>query len=136
MANTTVGSLLWRLFHQYQAYRSTKWMLIDHMLLLCSQQCQCVRQFPWNRCLICMENLGLFGRISQVIVNEELEYAVVGKFSYVWPDIQELRKIISKQCELKGDVNIGLLCNRYVLIRTSRIEDYVNLLQNQFLYCT
>lgn len=47
---------------------------------------------------------------------------VDGKFSYRWPDIHELRKIIPKQCELKG-VNIGLLCNRDVLIRSSRMED-------------
>lgn len=66
--------------------------------------------------------------VSQMIVNEDLEYVVVGKFSYGWPDIQDLRKLIPKQYELKGDVNIGLLCNRYVLIRASRMEDYVNLL--------
>ncbi|KAH0761377.1 hypothetical protein KY290_017450 [Solanum tuberosum] len=62
--------------------------------------------------------------VTQMIVNEELEYAVVGKFSYGLSDIQELRKIIPKQCKLKGDVTIGLLCNRYVLIRASRMEDY------------
>lgn len=72
--------------------------------------------------------------VSQMIVNEDLEYAVVGKFSYGWPDIQELRKIIPKQCELKGDVNIGLLCNRYVLIRESRMEDYVNMLSKPIFY--
>ncbi|KAG5570894.1 hypothetical protein H5410_060660 [Solanum commersonii] len=69
-----------------------------------------------------------------MIGNEELEYAVIGKFSYGWPDIQELRKIIPKQCELKRNVNIGLLCNRPVLIRASRMEDYVNLLPNPSFY--
>ncbi|XP_049359160.1 uncharacterized protein LOC125823817 [Solanum verrucosum] len=73
-------------------------------------------------------------KVCQMIVNEDLEYAVVGKFSYRWPDIQELRKIIPKQCELKGDVNIGLLCNRYVLIWASRMEDYVNLLSKPIFY--
>ncbi|KAF3676742.1 hypothetical protein FXO38_04149 [Capsicum annuum] len=72
--------------------------------------------------------------VSQMIINEDLEYAVVGKFSNGWPDIQELRKLIPKQCELKGDVNIGLLCNRYFLIRTSRMEDYVNLLSKPIFY--
>ncbi|WMV08972.1 hypothetical protein MTR67_002357 [Solanum verrucosum] len=67
-------------------------------------------------------------------VNEDLEYAVVGKFSYGWPNIQELWKIIPKQCELKGDVNIGLLCNRYVLIRASTMEDYINLLSKSMFY--
>lgn len=50
--------------------------------------------------------------VAQMIVNEDLEFAVVGKFSYGWRDIQELRKIIPKQCDLKGDVNIGLICNK------------------------
>lgn len=68
-------------------------------------------------------------------VNGELEYAVVGKFSYGWLDIiQELRTLISKQCGLKGDVNIGRLCNRYVLIRASRLEDCMSLLSKPIFY--
>lgn len=38
-----------------------------------------------------------------MIINENLEYAVIGKFSYRWPEIQELRRLIPKQCALKGD---------------------------------
>lgn len=41
--------------------------------------------------------------INQMIINENLKYAVIGKFSYGWPDIHELRKAIPKQCELKGN---------------------------------
>lgn len=67
-------------------------------------------------------------------INEDLEYVVAGKFSYGWPNIQEVRKIIPKKYELKGEVNIGLLCNRYVLIKASRIEDYVNLLSIPIFY--
>lgn len=67
-----------------------------------------------------------------MIANEELKFA--GKFSYGWPDIQVLRKLIPKQCELKGDVNIDLLSNRDVLIRASRMEDYVNLLSKLIFY--
>ncbi|KAH0695998.1 hypothetical protein KY289_013480 [Solanum tuberosum] len=62
--------------------------------------------------------------VNQMIVNENLEYAVIGKFSYGWPDIQELRKLIPKQCELKEECNIGLIRNRYVLIRATILEDY------------
>ncbi|KAH0633248.1 hypothetical protein KY284_036034 [Solanum tuberosum] len=62
--------------------------------------------------------------VEQMIVNENLEYAVIGKFSYGWPEIQDLRKLITKQCELKGDCNIGLLSNRHVLIRATLLEDY------------
>ncbi|KAH0710064.1 hypothetical protein KY284_011491 [Solanum tuberosum] len=74
--------------------------------------------------------------VEQMIVNENLQYAVVGKFSYGWPDIQELRKIIPKQCGLKGECNIGLLTNRYVLIRATLLEDYVNLLSKPVFYLT
>lgn len=69
-----------------------------------------------------------------MIINKNLEYAVVGKFSYGWPDIQDLRKLIPKQCELKGECKIGLLSNRYVLIRASLLEDYVHLLSKPAFY--
>ncbi|KAH0743284.1 hypothetical protein KY290_031277 [Solanum tuberosum] len=74
--------------------------------------------------------------IQQMIINVKLQYAVMGKFSYGWPDIQELRRLIPKQCNLKGEVNIGLLSNRYVLIRASLLEDYVNLLSKPQFYIT
>ncbi|KAH0669305.1 hypothetical protein KY285_023463 [Solanum tuberosum] len=74
--------------------------------------------------------------VSQMIVNENLEYAVIGKFSYGWPDIQDLRKLIAKQCELKGECNIGLLSNRHVLIRATLLEDYVHLLSKPAFYIT
>ncbi|KAH0746831.1 hypothetical protein KY285_008488 [Solanum tuberosum] len=45
---------------------------------------------------------------------ENLQYAVIGKFSYGWPDLEELRIQIPKQCNVKGDCKIGLLRNRAV----------------------
>ncbi|KAG5591323.1 hypothetical protein H5410_041837 [Solanum commersonii] len=72
--------------------------------------------------------------VEQMIVNENLQYVVVGKFSHGWPDIQELRRLIPKQCELKGECKIGLLTNRYVLIRETLMEDYVNLLSKPVFY--
>ncbi|WMV24640.1 hypothetical protein MTR67_018025 [Solanum verrucosum] len=75
-----------------------------------------------------------YEEVTQMIVNENLEYAVIGKFSYGWPDIQELRRLIPKQCELKGDCNIGLLSNRHVLIRATLLEDYVHLLSKPAFY--
>uniref|UniRef100_M1BH23 Non-LTR retroelement reverse transcriptase n=1 Tax=Solanum tuberosum TaxID=4113 RepID=M1BH23_SOLTU len=74
--------------------------------------------------------------VEQMIVNENLEYAVVGKFSYGWPEIQDLRKLIPKQCELKGDCNIGLLSNRHVLIKATLLEDYVHLLSKPAFFIT
>lgn len=69
-----------------------------------------------------------------MIVNADLEFAVVGKVYYGWLDIQELRKLISKQCEVKGDVNIVLSSNRYILIRASIMKDYVDLLSKSVFY--
>lgn len=60
-----------------------------------------------------------------MIINEDLQYAVIGKFSYGWPDIQELRKLIPKQCCLKGEVNIELLSSRYVLIKASLLCELI-----------
>ncbi|KAG5610996.1 hypothetical protein H5410_022277 [Solanum commersonii] len=51
-----------------------------------------------------------------MIVNENLEYAIIGKFSYCCPDIQNLRK--------------------HVLIRATLLEDYVHLLSKPAFYIT
>lgn len=72
--------------------------------------------------------------MQQMIINKDLHYAVIGKFSYGWPEIQDLRRLIPKQCELKGEVNIGLLSNRHILIQASRLEDYVHLLSKPQFY--
>lgn len=66
--------------------------------------------------------------MEKIIINEDPQYVLIGKFSYGWPDIQYLRRLIPKQCELKGEVNIGLLSNRNILIRETRMEYYVHFL--------
>lgn len=60
----------------------------------------------------------------------------MGKFSYGWPEVQELRKLIPKQCELKGECMIGLLNKRHILIRETLLEDYVHLLCKPTFYIT
>ncbi|KAK4363843.1 hypothetical protein RND71_015201 [Anisodus tanguticus] len=57
--------------------------------------------------------------------------AVVGKFSHGWPDIAFLRTAIPKQCGLKAEVRIGLLCDRHVLIRCTIGEDFDTLMSRQ-----
>lgn len=59
---------------------------------------------------------------------EDLQYVVIGKFSYEWSDLEELRKIIPKQCEVKGDYQIGLFRSKHILIRLTQQEDFVNLI--------
>ncbi|KAG5606966.1 hypothetical protein H5410_028458 [Solanum commersonii] len=56
-----------------------------------------------------------------------------GEPRVIW-DEEEVLRLIPLQCELKGDVNIGLLNNRYILIRASRMEDYVHLLSKPIFY--
>ncbi|KAH0685963.1 hypothetical protein KY284_016516 [Solanum tuberosum] len=38
--------------------------------------------------------------VEHMIIKENLEFAVIGKFSYGWPEIQDLRKLIPKPYEL------------------------------------
>lgn len=74
--------------------------------------------------------------VDQMILREKFQYVVIGKFSYGWPDMQELRRLILKQCELKGECDIGLLSNRHILIRALLLEDYVHLLSKLAFYIT
>ncbi|WMV14228.1 hypothetical protein MTR67_007613 [Solanum verrucosum] len=69
-------------------------------------------------------------------VVEELQLAVIGKFSYGWPELNELRTLIPKQCKVKGDCKIGLLRNRYILIRFNLMKDYINMLSKSVHYIT
>lgn len=66
--------------------------------------------------------------VDQMVINQNLQYGVVGKFSYGWPDLQDLRNLIPKQCELKGEWKIILLSNIHVLIKATLLEDYIHLL--------
>uniref|UniRef100_M1BDR9 Uncharacterized protein n=1 Tax=Solanum tuberosum TaxID=4113 RepID=M1BDR9_SOLTU len=38
-------------------------------------------------------------RMNQI---EDLQFAVIGKFTYEWSDLEELRRIIPQQCEIRG----------------------------------
>lgn len=65
---------------------------------------------------------------------ENLQYAIVGKFSFGWPKLDDLRIQISKQCNIKGECKIGLLRNRHILFRLSHMEDFVNILSKSVYY--
>ncbi|WMV42617.1 hypothetical protein MTR67_036002 [Solanum verrucosum] len=72
--------------------------------------------------------------IQRMNILENLQYAVVGKFSYGAPDINEIRDLIPKQCGLLGSCQIGLLRNRHVLIRCDLMEDYIKILSKNSYY--
>ncbi|KAH0650153.1 hypothetical protein KY284_030065 [Solanum tuberosum] len=48
--------------------------------------------------------------------------------------MEELRLNIPKQCDIKGDCQIGLLHNKYILIRLSKQVDFINLISKGAYY--
>ncbi|KAH0683331.1 hypothetical protein KY289_021083 [Solanum tuberosum] len=57
-----------------------------------------------------------FSDLESYIQEENLQYALVAKFSYGRPDMIDLRKIFTRHFEIKGDCNLGLLDHRHVLM--------------------
>lgn len=74
--------------------------------------------------------------VQQMNVNQNLQYATIGKFSYGWPNLEVLRKMIPSQCGIKGEFLIGLLRHRHVLIRLSLMEDFINMISKGAYYIT
>lgn len=63
--------------------------------------------------------------VDQMNKMENLQYVIIGKFSYGWPDLEELGGLIPKQCGVKGGRQIGLLRNRHILIKLYLQEDFL-----------
>ncbi|KAG5595667.1 hypothetical protein H5410_036899, partial [Solanum commersonii] len=72
--------------------------------------------------------------VRQMNTIENLQYAVIGKFSYAWPEMDDLRIQIPKQCDVKGGCKIGLLRNRHTLMRFELFENFVNMMSKNS-YC-
>lgn len=72
--------------------------------------------------------------VNRMNIIENLNYAVVGKFSYGWPELAELREQIPKQCGIKGECKIGFLRNKHILMRFSLFEDFVNIMAKNAYY--
>ncbi|KAH0675432.1 hypothetical protein KY290_024485 [Solanum tuberosum] len=72
--------------------------------------------------------------VRSLIIKENLQYAIIGKFSYGKPDVTELRKAIPGQCGIKSECTIGVLDTRHILIRLTTMEDYVHLLSSSAFY--
>lgn len=53
--------------------------------------------------------------VKAFIVKENLQYAIIGKFSYGNPDMQELRKSIQGQPGIKSECSIGFFDLRHIL---------------------
>lgn len=63
-----------------------------------------------------------------------LQYAVIGKFSYSWPDMKDLRIQIPKQLNMKRDCTIEFLRNHDILISFDLFEDFVNKMSKNMYY--
>ncbi|KAG5591239.1 hypothetical protein H5410_041753 [Solanum commersonii] len=72
----------------------------------------------------------------RINIIKDLTYIVVGKFSYGWLDLEDLRIQIPKQLNVKGDVKIGILQNRHILMRFNLMEDFVNITSKNIYYIT
>lgn len=72
--------------------------------------------------------------VKEFTIEEGLHQAVVLKFSYGKPDLQDFRKIFSSQFDVQGRCNIGLLGYRHLLIRFDLHNDYVQLLSKSTGY--
>ncbi|XP_060185469.1 uncharacterized protein LOC132614939 [Lycium barbarum] len=72
--------------------------------------------------------------VDQMEKLEDFKHAVVGKFSYGWTSLEELRSIIPAQCGMKGKCTIGLFRDRHVLIRRSTKEDFATLCSKGVYY--
>lgn len=72
--------------------------------------------------------------VTKMNVMENLQYAIIGKFSYRWPDLDDLGIQIPKKCNIKGECKIGLLRNRHMLLRLRQIEDFATVMPNNIYY--
>lgn len=72
--------------------------------------------------------------VKQLIKQQNLQYTVLGRFSYGKPDIHELCKVLATECEIKGECNVGLIENRHVLINLSLLKDYSKRLSTPTYY--
>lgn len=55
--------------------------------------------------------------VERMNIIEGLQYVVIYNFSYGWPELQELCRIIPAQCGIKGECNVGFLRDKHVLFR-------------------
>ncbi|PHU18093.1 hypothetical protein BC332_13788 [Capsicum chinense] len=71
---------------------------------------------------------------EQFAREEGLHQAVIIKFAYEKSVLSELRKLLPKQFDVKGNCNIGQLDFRHLLVRFDRYDDFVQVLSNSYGY--
>ncbi|KAG5594874.1 hypothetical protein H5410_036106 [Solanum commersonii] len=68
--------------------------------------------------------------VDKMKVIEGLQFAVIGKFFYEWPDLEDLRK----KCKIKGEFMIGLLRHVHTLMSFNLMKDFINILSKNAYY--
>lgn len=63
-----------------------------------------------------------------------LQYVIIGKFSYEWPDLENFRLQLPKKLNVKGGYNIGLLRNRHILMRFNRVDDFATIMSKSVYF--
>lgn len=71
---------------------------------------------------------------KSLIIQENLQYAIVAKLSYGRYDITDLRRSIPGKCGIQSEFTIGVLDVRHILIRLMSLEDNVQLLSASAVY--
>ncbi|KAH0658439.1 hypothetical protein KY289_027187 [Solanum tuberosum] len=66
--------------------------------------------------------------VDNMLIQEDLEFAVIEKFSYEWLELEEIRKIVPLQYEIKAECKMDFLRDRHVLIRLTTMEDCVHIM--------
>ncbi|KAG5610940.1 hypothetical protein H5410_022221 [Solanum commersonii] len=69
-----------------------------------------------------------------MIVIEELQYAIIGKISNGWTELEDLHIQILIQLKVKGDCRIGFLRNHHILMRFNLIKDFINGMSKNVYY--
>lgn len=59
-----------------------------------------------------------------MIVQENIQHAIIGKFSYGKSDIMEMQKQVPVKYRIKRDYNIGIFDTRDILIQLNILGDY------------
>ncbi|WMV33541.1 hypothetical protein MTR67_026926 [Solanum verrucosum] len=75
-----------------------------------------------------------FKELDEFAIEQGLHQAIVMKFSYGAPEIQELRSILPKQFAIKGQCLTGLLATRHILIHCDQYDDFISILSHQSGY--
>lgn len=72
--------------------------------------------------------------VDRMNVIEGLQYVVVGKFAYEWPELLEIRRIVPSQYGIKGECNITSLEIDIFLFDSHLWQDFIDFMSKGTYY--